>query len=320
MLNYKFEPDHYTPNLPDSIQLGDVAGIAVDRADNVYLFNRSNNPIVVLDPSGNLLRTWGHNLFKNPHGAHIGFDDCIYLTDNGDHTVRKFTLDGRLLLEIGVPGRSSAFMSGLPFNCCTHSALSPDGNIIVSDGYGNAAIHEFDPKGKYLKSWGESGTGFGQFNLPHNICCDRDGWIYVADRENSRIQVFDHKGDYESQLGNIHRPSGLAITPGSNPDIIVGELAPYLEVNKHFPNLGPFLSIINQHEELLFRLGNKGKAGLMPGQFVSPHSIAYDSQGNLYIGDVVETDWKQVFGNLKRPESIRRFQRLKCLGDWPKNS
>ena len=67
-------------------------------------------------------------------------------------------------------------------------------------------------------------------------------------------------------------------------------------------------------------LGNKGQAGLMPGQFVSPHSIAYDSQGNLYIGDVVETDWKQVFGNLKRPESIRRFQRLKCLGDWPKNS
>ncbi len=317
MLNYKFVPDNYSPNLPDSIYLGDVAGIAIDKSDNVYLFNRSDNPVVVLDASGDLLRTWGHGLFKNPHGAHIGSDDCIYLTDNGDHTLRKFTLDGRLLLEIGIPGRSSGFMSGLPFCHCTHSTLSPDGNIVVSDGYGNAAIHEFDPNGKYIKSWGEPGTGSGQFNLPHNICCDQDGWIYVADRENSRIQIFDRKGNYEKQLGNIHRPSGLAITPGSNPDLIVGELLSYLEVNKHFPNLGPFLSIINCQNEVLFRLGDKEQPGLLPGQFVSPHSIAYDSQGNVYVGDVVETDWKQVFGNLKKPKTIRRFQRFKCSGDWP---
>jgi len=317
LVNYRFEPDNYTPKIHDLIQLGDVAGIAVDRNDNIYLFNRSNSPVVVLDANGELLRTWGHGLFKNPHGAHIGFDDCIYLTDNGDHTVRKFTLDGQLLLEIGIPGKSSNFMSGLPFCRCTHSTLSPTGDIIVSDGYGNAAIHIFDPNGKYVKSWGEPGTGSGQFNLPHNICCDLDGWIYVADRENSRIQIFDQKGNYESQIVNVHRPSGLAITPGSNPDIIVGEMAPYLDVNKNFPNLGPFLSIHNRQNKLLFRIGDKGKAGLMPGQFVSPHSIAHDSKGNLYVGDVVETDWEQVFGNKKKPQSIRRFQKIKCCGDWP---
>ena len=317
MLNYAFKPTSFATNVPYSISIGDVAGIAVDQKDNVYLFNRSENPIVVLNPMGELLQTWGHGLFKNPHGAHIGFDNCIYLTDNGDHTLRKFTLQGKLLLEIGVPGRTSGFMSGLPFCHCTHSTLTPNETILISDGYGNAAIHEFDQSGKYIRSWGEPGTGPGQFNLPHNICCDQNGWIYVADRENSRIQIFDKNGKYEKQVGNIHRPSGLAITPGNSPDLIIGELAPYLEVNKRFPNLGPFLSIIDHNSKLLFRMNKDGKPGLLPGQFVSPHAIAYDSKGNLYVGDVVETDWEQVFGNTKKPERLRRFQKLRRSGKWP---
>ena len=317
MLNYAFKPTSFATNVPHSISIGDVAGIAVDQKDNVYLFNRSENPIVVLNPMGELLQTWGHGLFKNPHGAHIGFDNCIYLTDNGDHTLRKFTLQGKLLLEIGVPGRTSGFMSGLPFCHCTHSTLTPNETILISDGYGNAAIHEFDQSGKYIRSWGEPGTGPGQFNLPHNICCDQNGWIYVADRENSRIQIFDKNGKYEKQVGNIHRPSGLAITPGNSPDLIIGELAPYLEVNKRFPNLGPYLSIVDQNSKLLFRMNKDGKPGLLPGQFVSPHAIAYDSKGNLYVGDVVETDWEQVFGNTKKPERLRRFQKLRRSGKWP---
>ena len=317
MLNYAFQPTSFATNLPNSISIGDVAGIAVDQKDNVYLFNRGDNPIVVINPMGELLQTWGHGLFTNPHGAHIGFDNCIYLTDNGDHTLRKFTLEGKLLLEIGVPGRTAGFMSGLPFCHCTHSTLTPNENILISDGYGNAAIHEFDQSGKYIRSWGEPGTGPGQFNLPHNICCDQNGWIYVADRENSRIQIFDKNGKYEKQVGNIHRPSGLAITPGNSPDLIIGELAPYLEVNKRFPNLGPFLSIIDHNSKLLFRMNKDGKPGLLPGQFVSPHAIAYDSKGNLYVGDVVETDWEQVFSNTKKPERLRRFQKLKRSGEWP---
>ena len=317
MLNYAFQPTGFATNLPSSIRIGDVAGIAVDQKDNVYLFNRGDNPIVVINPMGELLQTWGHGLFTNPHGAHIGFDNCIYLTDNGDHTLRKFTLQGKLLLEIGVPGRTSGFMSGLPFCHCTHSTLTPNETILISDGYGNAAIHEFDQSGKYIRSWGEPGTGPGQFNLPHNICCDQNGWIYVADRENSRIQIFDKNGKYEKQVGNIHRPSGLAITPGNSPDLIIGELAPYLEVNKRFPNLGPFLSIIDHNSKLLFRMNKDGKPGLLPGQFVSPHAIAYDSKGNLYVGDVVETDWEQVFSNTKKPERLRRFQKLKRSGEWP---
>jgi hypothetical protein len=95
---YKFIPDHFKPNLPKSIELGDVAGISIDQQDNIYLFNRSKHPVIVLSQTGEFLRTWGQGVFKNPHGSHIGFDNNIYLTDNGDHTVRKFTLYGKLLL------------------------------------------------------------------------------------------------------------------------------------------------------------------------------------------------------------------------------
>ena len=107
---YKSVPDW--ANLPPELVLGDVAGIAVDDKDNVYLFNRGNTPVVVLSQSGDVLSTWGQGIFENPHGASIGPDQCIYLTDNFDHTVRKFTLDGKLLLEIGTPAVSSGFMSG----------------------------------------------------------------------------------------------------------------------------------------------------------------------------------------------------------------
>jgi len=153
---YKPLPDW--ANFPQELDLGDVAGIAVDDKDRVYLFNRGSNPMVVLSQSGDVLSTWGQGVFENPHGASIGPDQCIYLTDNFDHTVRKFTLDGKLLLEIGTPGVSSGFMSGKPFCKCTHSAVSSSGDIFVSDGYQNACIHKFDPNGKHLASWGSPGS------------------------------------------------------------------------------------------------------------------------------------------------------------------
>ena len=308
---YAYEPVPDWASIPPELVLGDVAGIAVDGNDNVYLFNRGKTPIVVLNRDGEVMDAWGRGVFSNPHGATIGPDQSLYLTDNFDHTVRKFSLDGTQILQIGTAGVSSGFMSGRPFCKCTHAAISPRGDIYVSDGYQNACIHKFDPNGKLLKSWGTSGTGPGEFNLPHNICCDADGWIYVADRENSRIQVFDENGSYETQINNMHRPSGLAITPGSCPDCIVGELASYLKVNRDYPNLGPFVSVFDQESNLLSRLDAGTGAGLLPGQFISPHSIAYDSRGDLYVGDVVDADWPAVTNGRKKPRNPRRFQKFR---------
>lgn len=306
---YIAEPDW--AKIPGEIELGDVAGIAVDQQDRVYLFNRGEHPVVVLDKEGNFLKSWGQGVFTNAHGAHIGADGAIYLTDNGDHTVRKFTLDGKLVLQIGEPKKPSPFMSNKPFCRCTHSALSPQGDIYVSDGYGNAAVHKFAPDGRHLFSWGRPGTGPGEFNLPHNICCDADGWVYVADRENHRVQVFDGNGKYETQINNMHRPSGLAIMPGPCPHCIVGELAAYLPVNHATPNLGARVSILDQRSKLVGRIDKGEGPGLEAGRFVSPHSIALDSGGDMYVGEVAWTDWLSVFPDRPKPERLGRFQKFR---------
>src|SRR6266852_6082334 len=124
--------------LPDGWSLKEVAGIGIDR-------------------DGNFLASWGEGLFQRAHGIHMGPDESIYCTDDGDHTVRKCSLDGKVLLTIGVPDKPAPYMSGEPFHRCTHTALSPHNEIYVSDGYGNACVHKYAPNGKLLMSWGEPG-------------------------------------------------------------------------------------------------------------------------------------------------------------------
>ena len=104
----------------------------------MYVFNRGEHPMMVFDRDGKFLRSWGEGIFNRAHGLHIGADESLYCTDDGDHTVRKCSLDGKVLLTIGIPGNRSPYMSGMPFHRCTHTALSPRGDIYVSDGYGNS--------------------------------------------------------------------------------------------------------------------------------------------------------------------------------------
>ena len=173
--------------LPKGWEFKDVAAVGVDSKDRVYCFNRGEHPMMVFDREGNFLRSWGEGTFPRAHGLFIDAEDNLYCTDDGGHFVRKCTPEGKVLLEIGVPGQPSPYMSGLPFHRCTHTALSPKGEIYVSDGYGNARVHKYSPDGKLLFSWGEPGTGAGQFNIAHNIATDAEGWVYVADRENQRV-------------------------------------------------------------------------------------------------------------------------------------
>jgi len=204
----------------------DVAAVGVDKDDNAYAFNRGKHPMCVFDRKGNFLRSWGEGIFVRPHGVHMAPDDTIWLTDDGDHTVRHCTLDGKVLLTIGIPGKPAPYMSGEPFHRCTHTALSPQADYLyISDGYGNSRVHKYTPDGKRVMSWGEPGTDPGQFNIAHNICCDPDGWVYVADRENHRVQVFDGNGKYEAQWNNMHRPSGLYMESGTKtPRFYIGEI------------------------------------------------------------------------------------------------
>ena len=155
-------------DLPPGWLYGDVGAVGVDSKDNVYVFNRGPHPMIVFDREGRFLRSWGEGVFSRAHGLHIGPDDALYLTDDGDHTVRKCTPDGKVLLTIGIPGRPSAFISGLPFHRCTHTALSRRGDIYVADGYGNSRVHKFSPDGNLELSWGGPGSDPGEFNIVHN--------------------------------------------------------------------------------------------------------------------------------------------------------
>ncbi|HYC13605.1 MAG TPA: peptidyl-alpha-hydroxyglycine alpha-amidating lyase family protein [Stellaceae bacterium] len=295
--------------LPQGWRYGDVAAVGVDRKDNVYVFNRGPHPVIVYDREGRFLRSWGEGVFKRAHGLHMGPDDTVYLTDDGDHTVRHCRLDGTVLMTIGIPGRHSAFMSGLPFHRCTHTALSPKGEIYIADGYGNACVHKYSPDGKLLFSWGEPGTDPGEFNIVHNICCDGEGWVYVADRENHRVQVFDGEGKYEAQWNNLHRPCGLYMESGKNPLCFIGELGPGYPINRDAPNLGPRISILTSEGKLLARLGRM-HAGEAVGQFIAPHGLAIDSHGDLYVGEVSNTAWPQVFPPIDPPRELRCLQKL----------
>ena len=192
--SYRYRVVENWAKLPDGWEFKDVAAVAVDSKDRVYAFNRGEHPMMVFDRDGNFIRSWGEGTFPRAHGLHIDANDILYCTDDGGHVVRKCTTEGKVLLELGVPGQPSPYMSGTPFHRCTHTALSPRGDIYVSDGYGNARVHKYSPDGKLIKSWGEPGTDAGQFNIVHNIVTDAEGWVYVADRENHRVQVFDGNG------------------------------------------------------------------------------------------------------------------------------
>ena len=314
---YRYRVENDWAKLPEGLSFSDAPAVAVDRNDNVYVFCRNRNPVLVFDREGNFLRSWGEGVgFRNPHGASIGHDDTVYLTDDGDHTVRKFTLDGKLLMTIGVPGKPAPVMSGEPFNRCTHTALSPQGEIYVSDGYSNARVHKYARDGRLLFSWGEAGTLPGQFNIVHNICCDAEGWVYVADRENHRVQVFGPDGRYETQWKNLSRPCGLFISSGRDPLCYIGELGPE-NVNRtmrNAPNLGPRVSILTLEGEIVSLLGTKSLGDKAPDQFVAPHGIAVDSRGDIYVAEVANSYWPILFGE-KPDHMLRCFRKLVRLDE-----
>jgi sugar lactone lactonase YvrE len=213
-------------------------------------------------------------------------------------------------MTIGIPGKPSPFMSGEPFHRCTHTALSPQcDHLYISDGYGNASIHKFTVDGRLLSSWGEPGTDPGQFNIPHNICCDPEGWLYVADRENHRVQVFDGNGKWQTQWNYLHRPNGMCLGHGHNPLCYIGEGGPSGEINRDWPNIGPRVSIHTLRGERLAQLG-KPRGGILPGQFTSPHGIAVDSKGNIYVGELSGRSWSR-FSKEPTPQKRRVIHRLK---------
>jgi len=252
-----------------------------------------------------LLTAWGQGFFNRAHGSCIGPDNSIYCTDDRDHIAAKFTPEGKLLMMLGNRGqptdtgyiRTFDFWESLgritrgapPFNRPTGIALSPSGEIYIADGYGNARIHKFTPDGKLLLSWGEPGGAPGQFRVPHNLWVDKQERVWLADRENSRIQVFNSQGEFITQWNDVIRPN----------DVFVDD-----EETVYVADFSLRVSIFTIDGKLLARWGNEGKEK-EAALFHAPHAIAVDSRGDLYVGEVSKTN----SGVDKGSRTVQKFAR-----------
>jgi DNA-binding beta-propeller fold protein YncE len=306
---YTYEVVPGWENLPPGIGWREVAGVAIDSQGYVYLFCRGDHPMNVFDREGNFITSWGQGVFIRPHGVTLGPNETLFCVDDGDHTVRQCTLDGKVLMTLGTPGHAAEPHSGMPFNRCTDVAFDPKtADFYVSDGYGNSSVHKYSPDGRHLLSWGQPGTEAGEFNIVHNIATDKDGYVYVADRENHRIQIFDSNGTFETMWANVHRPSAIYIS--ADQTVYVGELGTNLSLNKDVPNIGPRISVLNTRGERQATVGELG-LGYEDGQFIAPHGIAVDTDGNIYLAEVAWTNLKNMGED---PQGVRAFQKLAKVG------
>jgi hypothetical protein len=304
---FAYDSDDAWIKIPEGYEFPEVAGVTVDESDNLYVFNRGPHPVQVYDKKGSFLRSWGEGFYGGrAHGAHVSPDGYIYLVENTRHSIEKFTLEGELVWTLGETGKPAPKWSGQPFNLPTHMAVSSkSGDIFVGDGYGNNSVHRFSADGKLLATWGGHGIEPGSFQCPHNLCVDDDDYVYVADRENNRVQVFDANGNLEAIWHDIYRPSGICFYNGL---IYIGELL-------HDPHpllsdcttVGHRLSIFTRYGRQVARLGSEVE-GDGPGEFIAPHAVAVDSQGNVYIGEVSFTEkgrrLEKVYTSLRRLKNV----------------
>jgi DNA-binding beta-propeller fold protein YncE len=297
--------------------------VATDSQDRVFVFNRGEHPVIIYDRDGQFVGSWGEGLFTRPHGITI-HDDVVYCADDTDHTVRALTLDGQVLWTLGTlnqpsdtgyspVGRAnltSIKRGGGPFNRPTRLAVAPNGDMYVSDGYGNARVHRFSADRQLIQSWGEPGTEPGQFNLPHSVWVHTDGRVFVCDRENDRVQIFSPSGELLSIWTDLTRPGDLWIDSAGH--VFVGEMAwnldeTHMDGRPYTEARSAQMSVRDLEGNLLTRWG--GDDPCAPGSFASPHGICLDSRGDLYVGEVTHTALSRASRWTPACHALQKFTR-----------
>jgi DNA-binding beta-propeller fold protein YncE len=248
--------------LPSEIRLNWVTDVAVDSQDRVYLFQRGDPPVIVFSSTGEYLCSWGSNRILDAHGIFC-IDERILLVDRDAHEIQEYDTHGNLKRTIGQRHRPS-FQA--PFNAPTDVAVGPNGDIYVADGYGNSTVHWFSPQGKLLRTWGSPGAGPGEFTTPHAVRVHPDGRVFVADRENDRLQVFTAEGEYLDQWRDLYHPMDLYI-----------DKAGVVYVSDQVPRL----SMLSPEGKLIGRC--------RPSTFNS-HGLFGDSRGNFFLAETPPED------------------------------
>jgi streptogramin lyase len=270
----------------------EVSGVAIDEQGLVWIAQRGIVPIQVFSQDGKLVQSWGKGEYEKPHQIRFDPEGSVWVVDAGLHVVDQRTREGKLIRRLGVagvPGDDSAH-----FDQPTDIAFLPNGALAITDGYGNNRVMLFNRDGRFLKSWGKLGTAPGEFSLPHSIVADAQGLLYVADRNNARIQVFDASGQLVDVWASIMVPWTLWLTPdqtllacGSSPmrwpklalpGMVLG-VPPKDQIVVRFNRGGRVL------EQWSFPMPQPG-APTKPGTLSWVHGIAADQRGNLFLGEI----------------------------------
>lgn len=301
-------------SFPAEWGLNSVPGVYIDSQDRVYIMSRNKPPIIVCNKDGEILDSWGEGILERPHGMYIDEDNKIYIVDGEVHVAYVFNQEKKVLMTLGQKGKKSDTgailkdfntiqQSAGPFNYPTHLTKGKDGRLFATDGYGNARVHCFKPDGTLDYSWGQPGTGPGEFMLPHCVVISDDYVLYVADRHNDRIQLFTSDGRYIESWTDVIRPAGLCLKDGL---LYVGECKQTLT----FDDAPSRISIFSLTGELLSRLENPNsldtidKVSILPRElYRCVHSISVDSEGSIYITEVGQMHPDDYF-------AIRKYRRL----------
>jgi DNA-binding beta-propeller fold protein YncE len=257
--------------LPKGWNFGEVSGVATDKQDNVWVFTRGAHPVMQFDRSGKFLQAWPDIKIVSSHGIRVDDEGNIWLIDVKGHVVIKCNPEGRVLMILGNrQGTAGNNDSKDAFNEPTGIAFAKNGDFYISDGYINARVIKFNRDGEYITHWGKKGTGDGEFNLVHDVCLDAEERVYVADRTNQRIQIFDTTGKFLGKWTEIGEPWGLAYSRKENCIYMCDG------VNNRIVKLGMDGKV----------LGVLSSYGKVPGKLDFVQNLALDSHGAIYVAEI----------------------------------
>jgi DNA-binding beta-propeller fold protein YncE len=276
-LGYKPVPDIF--KLPPGMNFGPCSSVAVTSKGNILVFNRSAHALLEFTAKGKYLRSLADGVFTLPHGLRVDAEDNIWATDIGSHIVVKMNPKGRIQMVLGVKGNSGEWHPAGHLRCFNEPndvAFGSAGEVYISQGHGKgeSRVLKFDADGNFLKTWGGHGAAAGQFNVPHSIVTDAKGLLYVADRSNQRIQVFDAEGTWLRESKHPGTPCGLCLCRD----------------RKHLMmahgHTGKIMKL-DLNGNVLAASGGQGKG---PHRYGEAHFLALDRTENIYVADTL--NWR----------------------------
>ena len=274
---YQYELVENFAKLPEGESFGLISRLTTDSQGRLFVFQRKDPAVLIFDRDGNFVKSWGHGEFKRAHGFKI-VDDLVYVTDQTDNVAMIYTLDGKLIKQLGTRGQASdtgcedwhnlPLRAAGPFNHPTELMPGPSGDLYVTDGYRNSRVHRFSKDGELIQSWGQPGKSApGEFHLPHTMAIAPDGQLYVSDRANCRVQIFSPDGKFIGMWTGMGGPNDMAL----DKDGIFYLLEQATDASK------PSVSVRDGNGAVLTRW-----------EMPHAHGMGIDSSGNIYVGRTKE--------------------------------